>query len=278
MKKTILFWAVLAMCLAVCAEKKTPMGDEKMRGPRIDGGMVMTASMVMAQFVNKPQVISVDSVTFRMQPVEGGEFMMGIDAGQKDCGPAHRVILSSYYIGETEVTQALWKAVTGRNPAHFKGDNLPVESVTLAECHQFIEKLNKLTGRTFRLPTEAEWEYAARGGRMSRGTRYAGSDELSEVAWIDNVDRPQPVAQLKPNELGLYDMSGNVCEWCEDIYGDYSAEPQVNPKGASEGVYHPGRGGGWNRGGKFCLVYDRGNYRPEYASNAVGLRLVLENR
>ena len=196
--------------------------------------MVMAATTIKAQFVNKTQVISIDGVTFRMQPVEGGEFMMGIDGGQKDCGPAHRVTLSSYYIGETEVTQALWKAVTGRTPAHFKGDSLPVESVTLAECHLFIEKLNQLTGRTFRLPTEAEWEYAARGGNRSKGTRYAGSDELSEVAWIDNVDRPQSVAQLKSNELGLYDMSGNVCEWCEDIYGDYPAEPQVNPKGASE--------------------------------------------
>ena len=106
--------------------------------------------------------------------------MMGIDGGQKDCGPAHRVTLSSYYIGETEVTQALWKAVTESNPAHFKGDNLPVESVTLAECYLFIEKLNQLIGRTFRLPTEVEWEYAARGSRMSRGTHYAGSDELSE--------------------------------------------------------------------------------------------------
>ena len=200
---------------------------------------------------------------------------MGNDEGQKDVQPAHKVTLSSFYIGQTEVTQALWQAVMGDNPAHFKGNYLPVESVTLAECHAFIAKLNQLTGKTFRLPTEAEWEYAARGGKKSKGTRYAGSDELSKVAWIDNVDRPQPVALLKPNELGLYDMSGNVCEWCEDIYGDYSSEPQVNPTGASEGAYHPGRGGGWNRGGKFCLVYDRGNYRPEYASNAVGLRLVM---
>ena len=237
--------------------------------------MMMVGTTAKAQFVDKVQTVTVHDVTFRMQPVEGGEFMMGIDGGQKDCGPAHRVTLSSYYIGETEVTQALWKAVMGSNHAHFKGDSLPVESVTLAECHQFIEELNLLTNMTFRLPTEAEWEFAARGGNRSRGTRYAGSDELSEVAWIDNVDRPQPVALLKPNELGLYDMSGNVCEWCEDIYGDYPAEPQANPKGADQGAYHPGRGGGWNRGGKFCLVYDRGNYRPEYASNAVGLRLVL---
>lgn len=261
MKKKQILGAVAisaAMVLMMgCGQQKQVSGTEEMT----DGGATLTVGDAQLKLVR----------------VEGGTFSMGFDDGQRDVQPAHEVTLSTFYIGETEVTQALWKAVTGENPAHFKGDSLPVESVTLAECHKFIEQLNTLTGRHFRLPTEAEWEYAARGGNRSKGTQYAGSDSLREVAWTDNVDRPQPVARLKPNELGLYDMSGNVCEWCEDIYGDYPSEPQVNPKGASEGAYHPGRGGGWNRGGKFCLVYDRGNYRPEYASNAVGMRLVMDD-
>lgn len=201
---------------------------------------------------------------------------MGYTEGQKDVQPVHDVTLDDFYIGETEVTQGLWKTVMGENPSYFKGDDLPVESVTLADCHNFIKKLNELTGLKFRLPTEAEWEYAARGGRKSQNTKFSGSDDVYEVARIDNADSTQNVAQLKPNELDIYDMSGNVCEWIEDIYGDYSSEAQVNPTGAETGKYHLGRGGGWNRGDKFAQVFDRGNYRPEYASNAVGLRLVLD--
>ena len=225
--------------------------------------------------MNKQKTMTAAGQSFTMVFVEGGTFQMGSPDG-RDTMPVHPVTLDSYWIGQTQVTQELWEAVMGSNPAHFRGEKLPVETVTLSDCHVFIERLNALTGLTFRLPSEAEWEYAARGGQLSHGYTYAGSDNIDDVAWYDNVDRPQPVAQKKPNELGVYDMSGNICEWCEDIYEAYTEAPQINPQGAASGTYHLARGGGWNRGGHMCKVYDRGNYRPEYASNAVGLRLILE--
>lgn len=225
--------------------------------------------------MDEKRTISVGDVTFTMVYVKGGTFQMGDENG-RDTTPVHPVTLDDFYIGQTEVTQALWMAVMKHNPSHFRGDNLPIESVTLAECHKFIHELSQLTRLRFRLPTEAEWEYAARGGIYSHGYTFSGSNDIDDVAWYDNVDRPQSIALKKPNELGLYDMSGNVCEWCEDIYEAYTDIPQNNPNGADEGIYHLARGGGWNRGGHMCRVTDRGNYRPEYASNAVGLRLVLD--
>lgn len=169
-----------------------------------------------ADIENQPKSINVGDIVFNMLPVDGGTFQMGYAEGQKDVQPVHYVTLDVLYIGETEVTQGLWKTVMGENPSYFKGDDLPEESVTLADCHNFINKLNELTGLNFRLPTEAEWEYAARGGRKSQDTKLSGSDDVCEVAWIDNADSTQNVAQLKPNELGIYDMSGNVCEWIEE--------------------------------------------------------------
>ena len=235
--------------------------------------MTLAAAAVQTESL-EVRTVSVGGVSFNMVKVEGGTFQMGSPDG-RDTFPVHEVTLDTFFIGETEVTQDLWNFVMDSNPSHFHGDRLPVESATLADCHAFIEKLNAATGLRFRLPTEAEWEFAARGGVKSKGYAYAGSDDPDEVAWYDNADRPQPVAQKKPNELGLYDMSGNVCEWCDDIYEAYTDAPQVNPKGAAAGAYHLARGGGWNRGEHMCKFYDRGNYRPEYASNAVGLRLVL---
>lgn len=260
---------VAAICAAGATAGAFALGNAAPASPAV------TASAVHPALSEEPLALSVGGVSFKMLPVQGGTFLMGSEE-QEATRPVHEVTVGDFYIGETEVTQALWEEVMGSNPAHFKGATLPVESVTLADCRAFAARLGERTGRTFRLPTEAEWEYAARGGRKAAGTRYAGSDDLETVAWIDNADRPQPVAQLAPNELGAYDMSGNVCEWCSDIYDTYPAGPQVNPTGAATGLYHPARGGGWNRGGKFCLVFDRGNYRPEYASNAVGLRLVME--
>ena len=198
------------------------------------------------------QTFTVGGVTFTMVHVQGGTFTMGCTSEQGgDCWddekPAHSVTLSDYYIGETEVTQALWRAVMGSNPSYWKGDNLPVEKVSWDDCQTFVRKLNQMTGKTFRLPTEAEWEYAARGGNKSLGYKYSGSNTLSSVAWYDgnSSNNTHPVKGKQPNELGLYDMSGNVWEWCQDRYGSYNSSSQTNPAGASSGSYRVCRGGSW---------------------------------
>ena len=229
-------------------------------------------------------VFDVNGVQFKMKYVEGGEFMMGATAEQGDDAwddekPAHRVSLDSYYIGETQVTQALWKAVMGENPSRRKDDNLPVETISWNNCQEFIQKLNQLTGRTFALPTEAQWEFAARGGNSSRGYKYAGSNDLSEVAWFgDNWGgETHSVAQKKPNELGLYDMSGNVWEWCNDWYDSnyYQSSPECNPQGPTSGDFRVLRGGSWDIGAGGCRVSDRVNCYPGDRLKDVGMRLLL---
>ena len=214
--------------------------------------------------------------------VEGGTFTMGATAEQRsdaesDESPTHRVKLSSYYIGETEVTQALWQAVMGNNPSHFKGDNLPVECVRWDGCQDFITELNALTGRTFRLPTEAEWEYAARGGQKSRHFKYSGGNNIDRVAWYGGNSgiKTHPVGVLRPNELGLYDMSGNVWEWCQDWYGDYSSSAQTNPTGPEEGDYRVIRGGSYDCNARGCRVSYRYDGSPDDRDYRIGFRLVL---
>jgi formylglycine-generating enzyme required for sulfatase activity len=163
--------------------------------------------------------------------------------------PAHQVTLSTYSIGETEVTQALWQAVMGSNPSDFEGDNLPVEKVSWDDCQTFISKLNNATGKRFRLPTEAEWEYAARGGNKSRGYKYSGSNDLGSVAWYTNNSgsKTHDVKTKQPNELNIYDMTGSVQEWCQDWFGEryYGKSPSSNPQGPSSGPYRVSRGGNW---------------------------------
>ena len=243
------------------------------------------------------ETFTVNGVTFKMVAVEGGTFMMGATAEQgsdawDDEKPAHQVTLSSYCIGETEVTQALWQAVMGSNPSWFSSNysyatNLqrPVECVSWNSCQTFINKLNELTGKTFRLPTEAEWEYAARGGNKSQGYKYAGSNDINKVAWYwDNIPSQssytdgygtQTVATKSPNELGLYDMSGNVLEWCQDWYSSYSSESQTNPTGPASGSNRVYRGGCWNSDARGCRVSKRTFSPPMNTIYHLGLRLVL---
>lgn len=227
------------------------------------------------------QTFTVNGVSFEMKKVEGGTFTMGATSEQSDPysdeKPTHRVTLSSFLIGKYEVTQELWKAVMGNNPSYFKGDNLPVEKVSWDDCQKFISRLNSLTGKRFRLPTEAEWEYAARGGNKSRHYKYSGSDNLDAVAWYDgnSNEKTHPVGIRFSNELGLYDMSGNVWEWCQDRYGDYSSSPQTNPTGPSSGSCRVFRGGSWFGNAGRCRMSIRGDDYPGYRCYDLGFRLVL---
>lgn len=196
---------------------------------------------------------------------------------ESDEKPTHNVTLSSYYICKYEVTQALWRAVMGSNPSYFKGDNLPVECVSWNDCQTFINRLNSYTGRNFRLPTEAEWEFAARGGNYSRHYKYSGSNYIGDVAWYtDNSgSRTHPVGTKQANELGLYDMSGNVYEWCSDWYGSYSSYSQSNPTGAASGSGRVKRGGCWYCSARFCRSSCRYINSPGISYYCLGLRLVL---
>ena len=228
-------------------------------------------------------------VEFNMVEVEGGSFTMGGTSEQGDDAdadetPTHRVTLLPFSIGQTEVTQELWEAVMGSNPSIYKGAKLPVENIMFPEVQQFIKKLNKLTGKKFRLPTEAEWEFAARGGTLSKGYKYAGSDDLNTVAWyysnsFGNLKESDPnygyheVGTKAPNELGLYDMSGNVWEFCQDWYGPYSNRAQISPKGPSKGTDYVNRGGAWGSESKFCRVSHR-NYEHPFGHGDTGIRLV----
>ncbi len=233
---------------------------------------------------------TVGDVTFYMIPVEGGTFSMGAtpeqgsDASSRE-KPVHQVTVSSYYLGETEVTQALWQAVMGDFPSYFTGMQLPVEQVSWVDCQAFIAALNAMTGQQFRLPTEAEWEFAARGGNMSMGYKYSGSDNLASVAWYSYNDSwdvrgtgyygTHPVATRNPNELMLYDMSGNVHEWCQDWYGVYDSAAQIDPVGPNTGSTRVYRGGSWYFDEWFCRVSFRNSVSPSYTSYGIGLRLAM---
>ena len=226
--------------------------------------------------------LTVNGIKYNMVWVDGGTFRMGATSEQgsdADSGdkPVHSVTLSGYYIGKTEVTQALWQAVMGSNPSDLKGDDLPVECVSWDDCQEFIRKLHSLTGENFRLPTEAEWEFACRGGNNSRGYKYSGSNYIDDVAWYwDNSgDKTHPVATKLPNELGIYDMTGNVLEWCADWYGDYSSGAQTNPKGPYDGSDRVIRGGSKGSGARCCRSSSRCHFSSGVRSCSLGLRLSL---
>ena len=236
-------------------------------------------------------IIKVKDASFKMKKVDGGTFLMGAQSDAPsapnydaeadsygDESPVHQVTLSDYYIGETVVTQELWETVMGSNPSHFKDAKNPVENVSWNDCQEFIKKLNALTGKEFRLPTEAEWEYAARGGNKSKGYKYAGSNIIGDVAWYDDYSSSSThaVGIKSPNELGLYDMSGNVWEWCSDWWDNYPSSPQTNPTGPTSGSYRVYRGGSWNYIDECCRVSCHSFNYPDCRNDDIGLRLVLD--
>jgi formylglycine-generating enzyme required for sulfatase activity len=216
--------------------------------------------------------------------VQGGTFTMGCTSEQSGCldyeKPSHTVSLSSFSIGKYEVTQAQWRAVMGNNPSKFSDcDRCPVELVTWNDVQNFISRLNQKTGKKYRLPTEAEWEYAARGGNRSKGYQYSGSDNIDSVAWYDgNSDnKTHTVGSKSPNELGIYDMSGNLWEWCSDWHDEnyYKSSPSSNPKGASSGTFRVLRGGSWSNVAVHCRVAYRYFSSSSGRGDLIGFRLLL---
>lgn len=286
-KKSTKKWWIIAACVleavaavvGIVCDKFLSVGEdmEQKTKPKTEQ---KTESAPQLVAVEGSRTFTVNGVKFTMVPVEGGTFTMGATSEQgsdanEDEKPAHEVTLSDYYIGQTEVTQALWKVVMGSNPSNFARDNLPVESVSWNDCQVFIQKLNQLTGKQFRLPTEAEWEYAARGGRKSRGYKYAGGNNIGLVAWCgDNSgNRTHTVATKQANELGVYDMSGNVEEWCSDWYDGYQSSSQSDPQRPSLGSCRVNRGGSCYCNAGDCRVSYRFFGIPDFRYNDLGLRL-----
>lgn len=221
-----------------------------------------------------------NGVNIEMVKVEAGTFAMGATSEIQNPysweKPAHKVILTKdYYIGKYEVTQSLWQLVMENNPSSIKGEDLPVGNVSWNDCQLFIAKLNEMTGKKFRLPTEAEWEYAARGGNKSRGTQYSGSSLYSDVAWYEgnSNNRPHPVGTKKSNELGIYDMNGNVWELCQDWWGNYIESSQKDPVGPNSGPTRIARGGSYIAGA--ITVAARAGYSPNIRDMNLGFRLAL---
>ena len=231
---------------------------------------------------------TVSGLSFEMVYVKGGTFRMGATEEQGsdayECEkPVHSVTLSDYYIGKYEVTQGLWEAVMGTTleeqrdkkdkdgVLYGQGSDYPMYYVNWEEAQAFVKKLSDLTGRNYVLPTEAQWEYAARGGAKSKGYKYSGSNKLDDVAWYwENSERKyagSPVGTKRPNELGIYDMSGNVWEWCSDWYGSYSETSQTDPAGLVSGSGRVRRGGSWHSFARYCRVSSRGDFRPGCRGN-----------
>lgn len=222
------------------------------------------------------------ALDIEMVYVEGGTFMMGATDSDSEAWriekPAHRVTLSGYYIGKYPVTQKQWIEIMGSNPSESEGDNLPVGNVSWNDAQEFICKLNARTGKNYRLPTEAEWEFAARGGNSSCGYKYSGSDNPDAVAWYDeNSDSKTHEVGLKsPNELGIYDMSGNIWEWCQDFFDGYRRSAKTNPQGPTSGMSRVMRGGSWDSYATNCRVSFRSLFMPDFQIAVYGFRLALD--
>ncbi len=232
--------------------------------------------------LTKPNYTTINkllSVEPAMVTVEGGNFKMGSNEDYEK--PVHSVTLSSFEIGKYEVTQAQWKAVMGNNPSNFKGDDLPIENVSWNDVQDFLQKLNAKTGKNYRLPTEAEWEFAARGGAKSKIYTYSGSNSVDDVAWLnDNSNnKTHAVGTKQANELGIYDMSGNVWEWCSDWYDEnyYKNSPTQNPKGPNNGDTRVLRGGSWFNNSNGCRIANRGRSDLAFRYNSIGFRVARYN-
>ena len=227
-----------------------------------------------AQGIQEPEMVFVAGGSFTM----GCTFEQGSDCAS-DEKPSHEVQLTGFAIAKYEVTQALWKQVMGNNPSRFKGDDLPVENVTWDDVQVFLQRLNAKTGKNYRLPTEAEWEYAARGGQQSRQTQFSGGSDLETVAWCtaNSENTTHAVGTRQPNELGLYDMSGNVWEWCSDYYGQYSSDKQTNPTGATKGTARIVRGGCYAAIGRQCRVASRKSLYQGGKDYMTGFRLAMDD-
>jgi len=245
-----------------------------------EGEAIITATTNDGNFKARCIVKVIDLSEIEMVFVEGGTFIMGCTDAHycfNEELPAHQVTLSNFHISKHLVTQKLWTAVMGYNPSYFKGENLPVEQVSWYDAQNFINKLNEITGKNYRLPTEAQWEFAARGGNKSGGYEYSGSNDIGLVAWHEhNSNRStQPVGTKAPNELGIYDMSGNVYEWVNDWFEEYTDSPQTDPQGPYSGTYKVARGGGWFSVTYACRTTFR-IYGSFYTTeNHLGFRLAL---
>jgi formylglycine-generating enzyme required for sulfatase activity len=252
----------------------------------------LSSQSMNGKLIKKPSGGEKIGDLFSMVFVQGGTFSMGCTSDQGDfCTsaeiPVHKVTVSDFYIGKYEVTQAQWRAVMGSDPPNLNNtgcDECPVEKVSWDDVQEFIKKLNAKTGKKYRLPTEAEWEYAARGGNQSKGYKYSGSNDIDEVAWYyDNHRKNQygakgtthPVGTKKPNELGIYDMTGNVGEWCQDWHGHeyYKDSPSINPQGPASATSRSVRGGGWATSPKFSRIAYRTGINPNRTESNDGFRL-----
>ncbi len=270
-------WMYSATMLVLVGIGATYLNISSVHGAEIYWGSTLKQK---TEITKSPVAITKNPEEISMVWVKGGTFAMGCTPEQKNyCDenekPAHPVTLSDFYIGKYEVTQAQWRAVMGKNPSNFKGDDFPVEPINWEDAQEFLRRLNAKTGKTYRLPTEAEWEYAARGGAQSKGYKYSGSNASDETAWFDenSSGMSRPVACKSPNELGLYDMSGNVWEWCSDRYGKYSGEPQIDPHGPGPGGAQVIRGGSWNGDEGFTRVSFRIPIGSGIRDLEIGLRL-----
>lgn len=255
---------------------------------------VVETSTRLVSTTDNGLTFEVNGVRFDMCRVEHGKFMMGATPEQErpeeNEKPVHEVILTKdFYLASTPVTQELWVAVMGENRSFhgrkagsFAGEwkQLPAENVSYRHCLEFIFKLNTLTNRQFRLPTEAEWEFAARGGNASRGFQFAGSNDINQVAWYEGNSRLEthPVAQLAPNELGLYDMCGNVKEWCADHFNAYQEGTKCNPQGPLFGLTHVMRGGSYRNVRTSCRTAYRSQCPSVLFYHSTGFRLALTKR